>query len=249
MASTRRWDGSRCQRKDGQQSSSSSAEPARVRPLPAVLLGRAENKPYYHFYAPAGRQHLDAGIDGRCELGYPIGDPGMLLPTAGLPVVFFYEGRRAVTMFSVSAAIRLERQRSRLARFWRSGSRTSGKNGRRLPRARPRTAQRELDHDQLRRADHLVDACKCGQLGQLRLRHHLLGQFQPRARSRSMRTPNSDGTYEYASSTWTGQTLLQQNGTPGSSPPISTVSTRESAATPSTRPTCPSGARNYAPSP
>src|SRR3954447_6860904 len=97
-----RWDLYSCGRNDGRQLTSTL--------LSDLVSGRFSrssscgpgNKPYYHFYAPSGDNKWTSGSAGRCELSYPVGDPGNAPPHAGPPNAYmFYEGRRAVTMFSV----------------------------------------------------------------------------------------------------------------------------------------------------
>src|SRR3954453_795007 len=97
-----RWDLYSCQRKDGQQSSSTFANELVPGRFSRVSSGGPGNKPYYHFYAPQGDNIWTPGSAGRCELSYPVGDPGNAPPHSGPPGAYMFdEDRRAVTMFSV----------------------------------------------------------------------------------------------------------------------------------------------------
>src|SRR5882757_8210792 len=71
-----RWDLYSCQRRDGQQSSSTSASELVPGRFSQFSSGGPNNKRYYHFYAPQGDNIWTPGSAGRCELGYPVVDPG-----------------------------------------------------------------------------------------------------------------------------------------------------------------------------
>lgn len=92
------------QRKDGVESSTqyphnaTELAPGRFQQL---MSGGPNNKPYYRFYAPQGDNMWTPGTSGRSELGYPKGSPGNEPSHPGPPgAFFFYEGRHHVIMFS-----------------------------------------------------------------------------------------------------------------------------------------------------
>ena len=208
-----RWDFYSCGRKDGQQSVStvvSDLVNGRFSLFPSSGPG---SKPYYHFYAPSGDNQWTSGSAGRCELSYPVGDPGNAPPHAGPPgAYFFYEGRRAVTMFSVrlpsgwnvnAPGFRVIAQWKQnewvntggvspaLALEQRSGNWILTSFGGPTIWSMPATAGRWVNF--------AFDITYSGNASNGRVKVYA--------------DTNNDGTYEYSSSTWTGRTLFQQNGT------------------------------------
>ena len=208
-----RWAAYSCQRKDGQQSSSTSVNELQPGRFSQVSSGGPGNKPYYRFSAPQGDNVWTPGSSGRCELSYPTGDPGNAPPHAGPPgAYFFYEGRRAVTMFSVrlpsgwdvnAPSWRVIAQWKQnewvdtggvspaLALEQRSGNWMMTSFGGPTIWSMPASAGRWVNF--------AFDITYSGNASNGRVKVYA--------------DTNMDGTYEYASGTWTGRTLFQQNGT------------------------------------
>ena len=208
-----RWDLYSCGRKDGQQATStlvSDLVPGRFSPSSS---GGPGNKPYYHFYAPSGDNQWTSGSAGRCELSYPVGDPGNAPPHAGPSNAYmFYEGRRAVTMFSVrlpsgwnvnAPGYRVIAQWKQnewvntggispaLALEQRSGNWIMTSFGGPIVWSMPARAGSWVNF--------AFDITYSGNASNGRLKVYA--------------DTNNDGVYEYSSPTWTGRTLFQQNGT------------------------------------
>jgi hypothetical protein len=208
-----RWDLYSCQRKDGQQSSSTGVSDLQSGRFSQLSSGGPGNKPYYHFTAPQGDNVWTPGSAGRCELSYPVGDPGKAPPHTGPPGAYmFYEGRRAVTMFSVrlpsgwdvnAPSWRVIAQWKQnewvdtggvspaLALEQRSGNWIMTSFGGPTIWSMPATAGNWVNF--------AFDITYSGNASNGRVKVYA--------------DTNMDGTYEYASSTWTGRTLFQQNGT------------------------------------
>src|SRR5882757_6891879 len=208
-----RWDLYSCQRRDGQQSSSTSASELVPGRFSQFSSGGPGNKPYYHFYAPQGDNVWTPGSAGRCELSYPVGDPGNAPAHTGPPGAYmFYEGRRAVTMFSVrlpsgwdvnAPSWRVIAQWKQnewvdtggvspaLALEQRGGNWIMTNFGGPTIWSMPATAGSWVNF--------AFDITYSGNASNGRVKVYA--------------DTNMDGTYEYSSSTWTGRTLFQQNGT------------------------------------
>jgi Polysaccharide lyase len=208
-----RWDFYSCGRKDGLQSISTFVSDLLTGRFSRSSSGGPGNKSYYHFYAPSGDNQWTSGSAGRCELSYPTGDPGNAPPHAGPPgAYFFYEGRRAVTMFSVrlpsgwnvnAPGFRVIAQWKQnewvntggvspaLALEQRSGNWIMTSFGGPTIWSMPAIAGRWVNF--------AFDITYSGNASNGRVKVYA--------------DTNNDGTYEYSSSTWTGRTLFQQNGT------------------------------------
>jgi Polysaccharide lyase len=208
-----RWDLYSCGRNDGRQTTSTFLSDLVPGRFSRSSSGGPGNKPYYRFYAPSGDNQWTSGSAGRCELSYPVGDPGNAPPHVGPPGAYmFYEGRRAVTMFSVrlpsgwnvnAPGFRVIAQWKQnewvdtggvspaLALEQRSGNWIMTSFGGPTVWSMPATAGGWVNF--------AFDITYSGNASDGRVKVYA--------------DRNNDGTYEYSSGTWTGPTLFQQNGT------------------------------------
>jgi Polysaccharide lyase/Divergent InlB B-repeat domain len=212
-----RWDLYSCQRKDGQQSSSTSVNDLQPGRFSQLSSGGPGNKPYYRFNAPQGDNVWTPGSAGRCELSYPVGDPGNAPAHTGPPgAYFFYEGRRAVTMFSV----RLPSSWNVNAPSWRVISQWKQNEWVDTGGVSPALALEQRSGNWIMTSfggptiwsQPATGAWGTGNWINLAFditysANSSVGKVKVYADT------NGDGTYEYASSTWTGQTLFPKNGT------------------------------------
>ena len=216
-----RWDLYSCGRKDGQQSSSTSVNDLVPGRFSQFSSGGPGNKPYYRFYAPPGDNQWTPGSAGRCELSYPVGDPGNAPAHTGPPgAYFFYEGRRAVTMLS----LRLPSNWNVNASSWRVISQWKQNEWVDTGGTTP-----QLSFQQ-RAGDYIITSRSASGSDDIVWSHPATGDWgtgnwinlafdmtysaNPSVgKLKVYADANGDGTYEYASSTWTGQTLFSKNGT------------------------------------
>ena len=179
--------------------------------------GGPGNKPYYRFYAPQGDNVWTPESAGRCELSYPVGDPGNAPAHTGPPgAYFFYEGRRAVTMLSV----RLPSSWNVNAPSWRVISQWKQNEWVDTGGVSPALALEQRSGNWIMTSfggptiwsQPATGAWGTGNWINLAFditysANSSVGKVKVYADT------NGDGTYEYASSTWTGQTLFPKNGT------------------------------------
>lgn len=208
-----RWDLYSCQRKDGQQSSSTSVNDLQPGRFSQFSSGGPGNKPYYHFYAPQGDNIWTPGSAGRCELSYPVGDPGNAPPHTGPPgAYFFYEGRRAVTMFSV----RLPSGWDVNAPSWRVIAQWKQNEWVDTGGVSPALAleQRSGNWIMTSFGGPIIWSMPASAGSWVNFAFDITYSGNAsNGRVKVYADTNNDGTYEYSSSTWTGRTLFQQNGT------------------------------------
>ena len=208
-----RWAAYSCQRKDGQQSSSTSVNELQPGRFSQVSSGGPGNKPYYRFSAPQGDNVWTPGSSGRCELSYPTGDPGNAPPHAGPPgAYFFYEGRRAVTMFSV----RLPSGWDVNAPSWRVIAQWKQNEWVDTGGVSPALAleQRSGNWMMTSFGGPTIWSMPASAGSWVNFAFDIT--YSGNASNGKVKVyadTNMDGTYEYASGTWTGRTLFQQNGT------------------------------------
>jgi Polysaccharide lyase len=208
-----RWDLYSCQRKDGLQSSSTIASELVSNRFSTFSSGGPGNKPYYHFYAPQGDNVWTPGSAGRCELSYPVGDPGNAPPHAGPPGAYmFYEGRRAVTMFSV----RLPSGWDVNAPSWRVIAQWKQNEWVDTGGISPALAleQRSGNWIMTNFGGPIIWSMPATAGGWINFAFDITYSGNAsNGRVKVYADTNNDGTYEYSSSTWSGRTLFQQNGT------------------------------------
>jgi hypothetical protein len=208
-----RWDLYSCGRKDGEQSASTSVNDLVPGRFSQFSSGGPGNKPYYRFYAPPGDNQWTSGSAGRCELSYPVGDPGNAPAHTGPPgAYFFYEGRRAVTMFSVRlpSGWNVNAPGFRAIAQWKQNEwvNTGGVS--------PALAleQRSGNWFMTSFGGPTIWSMPAHAGSWINFAFDITYSGNPsNGRVRVYADKNNDGNYEYASSTWTGRTLLQQNGT------------------------------------
>jgi Polysaccharide lyase/Divergent InlB B-repeat domain len=208
-----RWDFYSCGRKDGQESASTSVDELKAGRFQQFSSGGPNNKPYYHLYAPPGDNIWTPGSAGRCELGYPVGDPGNAPAHLGPANSYmFYEGRRAVTMFSV----RLPSGWDVNAPGWRVIAQWKQNEWVDTGGVSPALAleQRSGNWIMTSFGGPTIWSMPASAGGWVRFAFDITYSGNAsNGRVKVYADTNNDGTYEYSSSTWTGRTLFQQNGT------------------------------------